>query len=212
MCGNLPKMGNCKHDKKFECSVSNAGLQRKTFQRKLLVRSFLQKKRFDGSKKAVCNSGGKIVQRFVYSESSNQAPPFVMTRNSQAPFAKTSWTPHGYIPQLRENLEKSATQWCFKNYYYPGVTLVQTSGSGKSRAVAQLASQTAVGAYGLRVVYCNFMKPGSTGYPKQSKIADKLVCCLDEKVFKCYFAACFEKVMEGQPSKTQESLELQTTI
>ncbi|KAI9356577.1 hypothetical protein DFJ73DRAFT_231130 [Zopfochytrium polystomum] len=117
--------------------------------------------------------------------------------------------PHGYIPRLRKDLEESADGWHTNSYYYPGVTLVQTSGSGKSRAVAQLASRISKDKDGLRVVYCSFMQPGSTGYPKRSKIADKLVLCQDESEFKYYFAACFEAVMEDR-NTPQKILERQT--
>ncbi|KAI9356586.1 hypothetical protein DFJ73DRAFT_958317 [Zopfochytrium polystomum] len=109
--------------------------------------------------------------------------------------------PHGYIPRLRKDLEESAKGWRTKSYYYPGVTLVQRSGSGKSRAVAQLASRISKDKDGLQVVYCSFMQPGSTGYPNRSKIADKLVLCQDESEFKYYFAACFEAVMEDRNTR-----------
>ncbi|KAI9352536.1 hypothetical protein DFJ73DRAFT_830066 [Zopfochytrium polystomum] len=92
--------------------------------------------------------------------------------------------PHGYIPRLRKDLEESADGWHTNSYYYPDKD-------------------------GLRVVYCSFMQPGSTGYPKRSKIADKLVLCQDESEFKYYFAACFEAVMEDR-NTPQKILERQT--
>ncbi|KAJ1549161.1 hypothetical protein HK405_008822, partial [Cladochytrium tenue] len=48
--------------------------------------------------------------------------------------------PEGYLSLLKADLEEYA-RLCDGAYYYPGVSIIQTSGSGKSRAVTELTKR-----------------------------------------------------------------------
>ncbi|KAI9330579.1 hypothetical protein DFJ73DRAFT_899996 [Zopfochytrium polystomum] len=81
------KWETAKLDKKFECSVSNAGLQRKSFQRKLLARSFLQKKRFDGSKRQFAMVAEKLCNVLFSKKTTPSEPHQTTTASSTVPAA-----------------------------------------------------------------------------------------------------------------------------
>ncbi|KAI9325467.1 hypothetical protein DFJ73DRAFT_965817 [Zopfochytrium polystomum] len=110
-------------------------------------------------------------------------------------FQREFTDPLHYLISFRKELEKAASGWKDK-YYYPGVSLIQTSGSGKSRAVAQLAIPISKKMPGLFVVYCSFMAKDASGFPGRSKIADRLLAAVDESDFMRYFAACYALIKD----------------
>ncbi|EFJ05164.1 hypothetical protein SELMODRAFT_431787 [Selaginella moellendorffii] len=69
------------------------------------------------------------------------------------------------VDLLRQKIEETGTSWVAKNRIAPVVTLVQSSGWGKSRTICELASR------GVFVVYCSFAS-ATTTYPPRSAIAD----------------------------------------
>jgi hypothetical protein len=72
------------------------------------------------------------------------------------------------LNHLHRKLGEFAGQWNANTFYYPGSSIIQTSGSGKSKTVCALSQ------LGVFVIYCSFMGQSATGYPKRSSVADIL--------------------------------------
>jgi hypothetical protein len=77
-----------------------------------------------------------------------------------------------------------AQKWKSSVYYFPGTSIVQSSGMGKSRAIIDLAHK------GVYVFYCSFLMDESSGYPKKSSIASSLKGNLHD--FRKYFQSCLK--------------------
>ncbi|KAJ1565944.1 hypothetical protein HK405_011283, partial [Cladochytrium tenue] len=99
-----------------------------------------------------------------------------------AAFKREFKDPDNYVNRLYEDLERYAKAWERGGYYFPGASIIQTSGSGKSRAMRELAK------HGVYVVYCSFMKGDASGFPRRSDIAEELL--RPETSFLAYFLAC----------------------
>jgi hypothetical protein len=88
---------------------------------------------------------------------------------------------------LKNKLSSYAELWDPDKYYYPGTSIIQTSGSGKSRTVLALAQ------HGVFVVYCSLMSENSSGFPTRSAVADSLASdkpSNKEHQFTLYYALC----------------------
>ncbi|XP_024516310.1 uncharacterized protein LOC9662561 [Selaginella moellendorffii] len=71
------------------------------------------------------------------------------------------------VELLRAELQEVGEDWLRgKNRIAPMVTMVQSSGWGKSRTTCELATR------GVFVVYCSFASPSGSAYPPRSAIAD----------------------------------------
>ncbi|KAI9336654.1 hypothetical protein DFJ73DRAFT_20226 [Zopfochytrium polystomum] len=114
-------------------------------------------------------------------------------------FSRTFADPDEYLEILRRQLLQYAEEYSDR-FYFPGVSIVQTSGSGKSRAIAELSKS-------FYVVYCSFMRKDSSGYPQRSYIADELY--KGNSDFATYFKACYEMIgrYERQNSLSELSQE-----
>jgi hypothetical protein len=77
------------------------------------------------------------------------------------------------LNHLHDKLGDFAKLWNAKDYYYPGTSIIQTSGSGKSKTVCALSQ------LGVFVVYCSFMGENASGYPKRSSVANILADAKD---------------------------------
>ncbi|KAI9316581.1 hypothetical protein DFJ73DRAFT_929305 [Zopfochytrium polystomum] len=114
-------------------------------------------------------------------------------------FSRTFADPDEYLEILRRQLLQYAEEYS-DLFYFPGVSIVQTSGSGKSRAITELSKS-------FYVVYCSFMRKDSSGYPQRSYIADELYNGNSD--FATYFKACYEMIgrYERQNSLSELSQE-----
>ena len=92
---------------------------------------------------------------------------------------------------LYGKITKYTKAWDPNEYYFPGVAIIQTTGSGKTKSVTELAK------YGVYVIYCSFLKVGSTGFPHRSLIASFLLSNQDsynehmEMKYICYINICY---------------------
>jgi hypothetical protein len=75
---------------------------------------------------------------------------------------------YSLLSPLSARIKWCADNWDRANYYAPYTCLVQSSGSGKSRTVVELGRQKCW------LFYVCFRKPGMSGYPPRSFIADNL--------------------------------------
>jgi hypothetical protein len=105
--------------------------------------------------------------------------------------------------QLYIQLTNIAQHWDSGRYLFPGTSIIQTTGAGKSRYVTRLAEKNVF------VVYLNFLSPTEDGYPSRSSIADILsgffAIPIEEKekkvylklVFQKFFVLALEKIQQG---------------
>ncbi|KAJ3336557.1 hypothetical protein HDU83_009326, partial [Entophlyctis luteolus] len=108
----------------------------------------------------------------------------------RAAFERPFEDPAKYLDAMENTIRRYASEYNPEKHYFPGASLVQTSGSGKSRAMIKMADK------GLFVVYCSFMNASSSGFPRRSKIADTLLDLRQKNIFSLYFAACFDEAMK----------------
>ncbi|CAG8854348.1 42131_t:CDS:2, partial [Gigaspora margarita] len=81
-----------------------------------------------------------------------------------------------------------------KDYYAPYTTLIQASGTGKSKLLMNFAEN-------IMTVYCCLRDPKSSGYPSRSHIAKTLLDEFDNErkaivTYLAYICACFQKLQE----------------
>ncbi|KAJ1542873.1 hypothetical protein HK405_009672, partial [Cladochytrium tenue] len=114
-------------------------------------------------------------------------PTTSFANNLEKAFVRSFDDPDGYLAVLKSDLEEYAGD-CGAQHYFPGVAIIQASGSGKSRAVMELTKQ------GLYVVYCSFMPAGWSGFPRRSTIANSLLDPFGN--FETYFMACYDCYVE----------------
>ncbi|KAJ3341897.1 hypothetical protein HDU83_006382 [Entophlyctis luteolus] len=122
------------------------------------------------------------------SRGDNDLSPVVQERLRTA-FERPFEDPAKYLDAIVNTIRLYASAYNPMDYYFPAVSLVQTSGSGKSRAMIQMADR------GLFVVYCSFMRFSSSGFPRRTKIANNLLK-FHKNLFLLYFAACFDEAMK----------------
>jgi hypothetical protein len=97
---------------------------------------------------------------------------------------------HSSVDYVYEALNNVCLQWgCSKKWYFPGVTLIQSSGMGKTRAVYGLSQ-----VHKVYVIYCSFAT--GAGYPGRSKIANRLLSYMEDDHQK-YFYCCL-KVLKSK--------------
>jgi hypothetical protein len=92
---------------------------------------------------------------------------------------------HSSVDYVYAALNNVCCQWGgAKKWYFPGLTLIQSSGMGKSRAVYELAH-----VHKVYVIDCSFAT--GAGYPGRSKIANRLLLYKEDDYQK-YFYCCLK--------------------
>jgi len=110
-----------------------------------------------------------------------------------------------YVNNFHRHIDFCFSKYRADNSYSPYVALIQSSGYGKSRLIAEIAQD-------VYVVYVCFRPPKSTGYPPRSSIASKILDKMPhqqiswfETFLECTFAVLGRMVQDGlTPSECWE--------
>ncbi len=93
---------------------------------------------------------------------------------------------------IKESLDDYAKNWNPDDYYFPGTSIIQSSGIGKSRNIIDLWK------HGVFVFYCSFMSTQAQGYPRRTAVAKAILSEDSEEDlqqnFIAYFAACIDEL------------------
>ena len=85
-------------------------------------------------------------------------------------------------------------------FYTPYTTLIQASGTGKTKLLYTIAES-------VKAIYCCLREPSSTGYPPRSYIANTLLGSRDPQnvyyIYLAYIVACVTHLLQFQGSPGQ---------
>ncbi|CAG8851697.1 29892_t:CDS:1, partial [Racocetra persica] len=113
----------------------------------------------------------------------------------QKAFNRTFQDPSNLSERFIQFIDKCLDDYeTIKGYYAPYTTLVQASGTGKSKLLINVAEK-------IITVYCCLRDSKSSGYPSRSDIANILVRdFMNEQeaiaTYLAYICACFQKMQE----------------
>jgi hypothetical protein len=121
--------------------------------------------------------------------------------NLESAFNAEYRDPHGWVNDFYEWCLEFVGSW-YRDIYSPYTTLVQSSGTGKSRFLKELAKK-------MYTFYICLRKPTSSGYPYRSRICD-VSRLLTEEDFRNFYIACILVLVDklaGNPSYSPADLQ-----
>ncbi len=103
---------------------------------------------------------------------------------------------------IKESLDDYAKKWHPDYDYFPGTSIIQSSGIGKSRNIIDLWK------HGVFVFYCSFMSEQAQGYPRRTEVAKAILSEESEEDlqqnFIAYFAACIYQLKRYIEAKAEQ--------
>ncbi len=101
------------------------------------------------------------------------------------------------VEVIKASLDEYVDKWQPDYDLFPGRTIIQSSGMGKSRNIIDLWK------HGVFVFYCSFMSEQAQGYPGRTEVANRLLSGRTEEDVKqnfiAYFAACIDELTILKP-------------
>ncbi|CAG8841880.1 12447_t:CDS:2, partial [Gigaspora margarita] len=114
----------------------------------------------------------------------------------QKAFNRTFQDPSNLSERFIQFIDKCLDKYetTSNEYYAPYTTLIQASGTGKSKLLISVAEE-------IMTVYCCLREFGSSGYPPRSNIAGTLIKEFDSEqeakaTYLAYICACFQKMQD----------------
>ncbi|CAG8796079.1 1578_t:CDS:2, partial [Racocetra fulgida] len=114
----------------------------------------------------------------------------------QKAFNRTFQDPSNLSERFIQFIDKCLDKYetTSNEYYAPYTTLIQASGTGKSKLLISVAEE-------IMTVYCCLREFGSSGYPPRSNIAGILIKEFDSEqeakaTYLAYICACFQKMQD----------------